>query len=107
MILVSPTFHIVQGSWLHLFALMVTSVIVILVSMGLRIRALMYTGVAFLAADLAAMIIRGSVDRPILLWVAGIGLGASVLALGAICELKREQVLQRVRAVSAALGTWR
>jgi hypothetical protein len=106
-ILVSPTFHIVQGSWIHLFTLMVAAVAVILVAMGLRIRALIYTGTAFLAADLLAMIVRGSVDRPQLLWVAGLSLGASVIGLAAACEMRREQILQRVRAVGAALETWR
>jgi hypothetical protein len=105
-ILVSPTFHIVHGSWIHLFALMLASVVVILMAMGLRVRALIYTGTAFLAADLVAMVIRGSVDRPQLLWVAGLALGASVLGLGAVCELRREQVLQRVRAVTTMLSSW-
>lgn len=106
-ILVSPTFHIVQGSWLHLFTLMVASVLVILAAIGLRVRALVYTGTAFLAADLAAMVIRGSIDHPQLLWIAGLSFGAALLGLGALCELKREQVLQRVRTVSAALEAFR
>ena len=66
-----------------------------------------YTGTAFLAADLAAMVIRGSIDRPQLLWVAGLALGASVVGLGAVCERRREQILQRVRAVGAVLESWR
>ncbi len=106
-ILVSPTFNIVQGSWLHLFSLMVVSVAVILVAMGLRVRALIYTGTAFLAADLVAMVVRGSIDRPQVLWASGLALGASIVALGAICELRREHVLQRVRAVASALESWR
>jgi hypothetical protein len=106
-ILVSPTFHIVTGSWLHIFTLMVASVFTILAAIGFRTRALMYTGTAFLAADITAMIARGSIDHPQLLWVAGAAFGAGILGLGALCELKREQVQQRLRAVGAALAEWK
>lgn len=106
-ILVSPTFQIVTGSWLHIFTLMVASVFTILAAIGFRTRALMYTGTAFLAADIAAMIARGSIDHPQLLWIAGAAFGAGILGLGALCELKREQVQQRVRAVGAALAEWK
>jgi len=106
-ILVSPTFHIVTGSWLHIFTLMVAAVFTILAAIGFRTRALMYTGTAFLAADIVAMIARGSIDHPQLLWVAGAAFGAGILGLGAVCELKREQVQQRVRAVGAALAEWK
>ncbi len=106
-ILVSPTFHIVGGSWLHLFTLMAASVVVTLMSIGLRVRALMYTGAAFLIADLVAVLVRGSIDRPNLLWIAGVGLGTAVLVLGALCENRREVLLQRLRILSAELETWR
>jgi hypothetical protein len=105
-ILVSPTFHIVAGSWLHLFTLMLLSVLVVLGAIGFRVRALMYTGTAFLVADLAAMVVRGSVDDPNLLWIAGVALGAGVVALGAIAERNREALLQRLRVVSATLQAW-
>ncbi len=106
-ILVSPTFHIVEGSWLHLLSLMVISVGVVLAAMGLRLRALMYAGTAFLVADVAAMVVRGSVDEPSLLWIAGILLGVLLVALAAYCERRREQMLQRLRMVAAELETWR
>jgi hypothetical protein len=105
-VLVSPTFQITQGSWLHLFTLMLASVAVVLVAMGLRVRALMYTGTAFLAADVVAMVVRGTIDHPQMLWVAGLTFGAAVLGLGAACELHRERILQRLRAVAAVLETW-
>lgn len=105
-ILVSPTFHIVEGSWIHLLTLMVASVAITLVAMGLRIKALMYTGTAFLVADLAAMVVRGSINDPSLLWIAGILLGVSVIGLAAYCERHREQMLQRLRMVVAELETW-
>jgi hypothetical protein len=106
-ILVSPTFHIISGSWLHLFTLMAASVGVTLLSIGLRARALVYTGVAFLIADILAMLVRGSIDRPNLLWIAGIGLGTAVVVLGALCENRREVLMQRLRILTAELETWR
>lgn len=106
-ILVSPTFHIVEGSWLHLLSLLIVSVLVTLVSMGLRVRALMYMGTAFLVADLIAMVVRGSVDDPSILWIAGIAVGCAVIGLAAYCEGHREGMLQRLRMIAAELETWR
>ncbi len=105
-ILVSPTFHIVSGSWGHLFSLMLMSVLVALVGMGLRIRAMLYLGTAFLTADLLAMVIRGGVDNPSVLWLSGIGLGSAVITLAAYCERHREQLMQRLRLVAAELEAW-
>jgi hypothetical protein len=68
---------------------------------------MLYTGTAFLLADLVAMVVRGTIDHPELLWVAGLALGASVLAVGAAAEMRRERILQRVRAVTASLETWK
>lgn len=106
MILVSPVFHIATGSWLHLFSLLVCSTIVALVAIGLRIRPLLYTGTAFLIADLIAMVVRGTIDNPDLLWLVGLGAGAGVIALAAFFERKRDNVMSRMRLLSAELGTW-
>ena len=105
-VLVSPIFNMLDGSWLPFLTLMVASVLVILIAIGLRGRALMYTGAGFLIADLAGMIVRGCVDHPQLLWVAGLGIGTAVVVVGAVCELKREALLARVRSLSASLEAW-
>lgn len=106
-ILVSPTFNILgDEDWAHMLSLMVASTFVLLASIGLRIRALMYAGTAFLAADLVAMVIRGGLDHPNLLWIVGIAFGAAVVALGAYCEHNREKLLQRMRIVSTQLQQW-
>ncbi|MEZ6042308.1 MAG: hypothetical protein R3C20_17530 [Planctomycetaceae bacterium] len=105
-ILVSPVFQILHGSWLHLLSLLVLCVVVILLSIGLRLRVLVYTGSAFLIADLIAIVVRGSVDHPALLWVSGVGVGISVIALAAFCESHREKVLQKIRFLTAQLATW-
>jgi hypothetical protein len=105
-ILVSPTFHIVEGSWLHLVTLMVASIGVSLLAIGLQVRALMYAGTAFLIADLLAMVVRGGIDHPNFLWIAGIALGSLVILIGAICENHREVVLQMLRLLAARLEAW-
>ncbi len=105
-ILVSPVFHIVDGSWVPLFTLMVASVAVVFLGIGLRVRALVYTGTGFLLADLVAMLVRGTFDHPNLLWLAGISLGAAVLTLAAYCERNREALLQRMRLLAETLQRW-
>ncbi|MCP4505004.1 MAG: hypothetical protein GY826_01240 [Fuerstiella sp.] len=99
-------FEVLGGSWAHMLSLMVLSVVVILLSIGLRLRALVYAGSAFLAADLVAMVVRTTVSHPGLLWVCGIALGGGVIALAAFCENHREKLLARIRLVSAELATW-
>ena len=106
-ILISPTFHIVGGSWLHLFSLMVVSVGVMLVAMGLRVRALIYAGTAFLVADLVAMVVRGSIDNPNVLWLAGLALGAALIALGAVCERNRATLVARICLLTEPLKQWK
>ena len=106
MILVSPVFRIVTGSWLHILTLMVASAVLALAAIGLRIRTLLYTSTAFLLADLVALVTRGSMDEPNVLWIAGVLLGASIIALGAVCENHRETVLARLRGLAAELEQW-
>ncbi|MEQ1827561.1 MAG: hypothetical protein ABL921_16500 [Pirellula sp.] len=106
-ILVSPVFDVLHGSWLHLVTLMVLCVLVILLAIGFKLKALMYTGTAFLLADLFGMIVRSSIDNPTMLWICGLGMGASVIALAAYCERRREVVLARIRMLSHELAKWR
>ncbi|MEZ6060065.1 MAG: hypothetical protein R3C19_06870 [Planctomycetaceae bacterium] len=106
-ILVSPTFNLLGSSWMPHLSLMVFSVAVILAAIGLRLRALAYTGSAFLLADLVAMVVRSTIDNPGLLWIYGVAFGATVIALAAICENHREKLLARIRMLSAELATWK
>lgn len=105
-ILVSPCFEILGGSWLHIASLMILSVLFILIAIGLRLRALIHLGTAFLCVDLVAMVIRSSIDHPGMLWVTGLVIGASVIAIGATCEHYRESLLSRIRILSDELSTW-
>ena len=105
-ILVSPTFEILSGSWLHMVTLMLLSVLVILLAIGLRIRNLVYIGTAFLLADLVAMVIQSAIANPGMLWIGGLATGVAVIALAAYCENHREQLLSRIRLLNAELATW-
>lgn len=105
-ILVSPLFNILGGDWLPLLTLMAASLGVSVLSLGLKSRPLLYSGTAFLVADLIALVVRGSLERTDVLWIVGIALGSSVIALAAYCENHREVVLQRMRMLSATLQTW-
>ena len=105
-ILVSPTFHIVKGDWLPLLTLMIASTAIVLVGIGLRVRALLYAGTAFLFADLVALLVRGSVENANLLWLAGLGLGGGIVFLGAYCEKHREDLIARMHLIASSLKTW-
>jgi hypothetical protein len=105
-VLCSPLPEVIGGSWIHIFALMALSVGVILASIGLRMRSLMYAGTAFLLTDLVAMVIRSTVNNANLLWICGVVLGIGVITLAAFCENHREKLLARIRFLSAELATW-
>ncbi|MFK7819410.1 MAG: hypothetical protein AB8G99_11880 [Planctomycetaceae bacterium] len=106
MILVSPTFHIVDGSWLHMFSLLVCAIVVSLVAIGLRIRPLLYAGTAFLIADIVAMVVFGVSDHPDKLWLFGLAAGIAVIALGAFFESQRANLMSRVRLLATELDAW-
>ena len=105
-ILVSPTLHLVGESWVPMLTLMIASTAIILLAIGLRVRALLYTGTAFLFADLAAILVRGSLDNANLLWLAGLLLGGGIVALGAYCEKHREDLIDRMHLLASSLKTW-
>lgn len=106
LILVTPSFQIVDGSVPHMVYLLVGSISIVLVSMGLRVRALLYAGSGFLLADLVAMITNASRHNMNVLWITGLGVGAAVVVVAAICENHREDLLQRMRQLAARLEAW-
>lgn len=105
-ILVSPVFQILAGSWWHMFSLMLLSVLVVLIAIGLRVRVLMYMGIAFLMADLLTILVRSAIDHPNMLWVSGLGFGLLVIAVGAVCEVYRERLLSKMRILNSELASW-
>jgi hypothetical protein len=105
-ILVSPITRMLDGQWMAYATLMLVSMVVILLAIGLRARAILYTGSAFLAGDLVAIVVRGCVDHPQMLWMTGIALGTAVVGLAAYCERRRDVILARIQTLSAALERW-
>ncbi|WP_437185324.1 hypothetical protein SH668x_002425 [Planctomicrobium sp. SH668] len=106
-ILASPTFEILGGSWVHMLTLMLTSVLMIVVSIGARMKTTMYCATAFLVADMIAVVVHGSMTNPNLLWIVGLVVGFSIIALAAYCEKYRESILSRIRLISADLESWK
>ncbi len=106
MVLSSPLMGIAGGSWLHVFLLMVLSVLMAFAGIGFRVRSMTYSGTAFLIADILWMIVRSSIDHPAMLWVCGVVFGAAVIGLAAYCESHRERLAGRIRLLTAELGTW-
>ena len=82
------------------------AVAVILLAIGMRLKALVHTAAAFLFVDLVAMVIRSTIDHPGMLWGVGLVVGAAVITLAAVCENHREQLLSRIRILSAELAAW-
>jgi hypothetical protein len=77
------------------------SVLGVLAGIMLRVRAFMFLGVAFLGLDIFTMIWHAAVNRyhTWVWWVSGIILGAAILALFALFEKRRDDVLQLVDEV--------
>jgi hypothetical protein len=76
--------------------LAVLSVLGVLAGILFRVRSYLYLGVAFLAVDVLSMIWHAAVDRSQtwVWWACGVALGASILALFALFEKRRPQVLR-------------
>jgi hypothetical protein len=68
----------------------------VLAGILLRVRAFLFLGVGFLLVDVLAMIWHAAVDRSHtwLWWACGIMLGAAILALFAVFEKRRNDVLE-------------
>ncbi len=106
LILGSPLFQVLGGSWIHMLVLMGLSVVVILAAIGLRLRWLMFTASACLAFDLVAMVVRSTMHNLNVLWIVGVLIGIGVIAIAAVCENHRDKLLQRIRLLSSELATW-
>lgn len=67
----------------------------------LRVRAFLFMGVSFLFLDILSMIWHVAVDhyQPWLWWVSGIALGVAILALFAVFEKRRNDVLRLVEEI--------
>jgi hypothetical protein len=81
--------------------LAVLAVAGVLLGILLRVRAFLFLGVGFLFLDVFAMIWHAAVDnyQTWVWWVAGIVLGAAILALFAIFEKRRNDVLRLIEEI--------
>jgi hypothetical protein len=81
--------------WLPII-LAVLAVAGVLAGISLRVRAFLFLGVSFLLLDVLTMIWHAAVDRyqTWVWWVSGIVLGAAILALFAVFEKRRKDVLR-------------
>jgi hypothetical protein len=85
--------------------LAVLSILGVLAGILFRVRSYLYLGVAFLVLVIVSMIWHAAVDlsNPWVWWVSGIVLGAAILALFALFEKRRQNVLHLVED----FRTWR
>jgi len=81
--------------------LAVRFVVGLLAGISLRVRAFVLMGFAFLFLDLFSMIWHAAVDRyqVWVWWASGIVLGAAILALFAVFEKRRLEVLRLLEDV--------
>jgi hypothetical protein len=86
------------ADWRLALVLMVLSVAGILLGISLRIRSFLYLGLTFLVVDLASMLWYAAVMQGhTWIWYAsGIALGAAIIALFAVFEKRRNDVLAAV-----------
>ena len=87
--------HGLIGVFLGPVVLAVLCVAGVLAGVVMRVRAFLFLGVGFLLLDLFAMIWYVAVDRaqPWVWYASGIVLGAAILALFAVFEKRRNDVL--------------
>ncbi len=91
---------VAQAPYLPL-VLAVLSIAGILAGMLLRVRAFLFLGTGFLVLSLFTIIWHAAVDlnQTWILWVSGIVLGLLILALFAMFEKKRQDVLEMVEKI--------
>jgi len=96
-IYISSTAGIID-SFVPQLILMLLSVLGVLAGIMLRVRSFLYLGVTFLLLDLTAMIRYAAfdLDQKWILYASGIVLGAAIIALFAVFEKRRNDVLAAV-----------
>jgi hypothetical protein len=92
---------IARLDWGLALVLAVLSVLGVLAGIALRVRAFLLLGVGFLGVVVFAMIWHAAVDlaQTWLWWASGIALGVAILALFALFEKRRQDVLRVVEEV--------
>ncbi len=93
-------------NWGWQIVLLLLSVAFGAASFRLRSRSLLTVSTAALVIDLACFLIKLRQTAPLLVWVAGILFGLSLMAVAALLEHRREVLLQRIRIWGQELRSW-
>ncbi|RUQ33010.1 MAG: hypothetical protein EKK68_04605 [Candidatus Competibacteraceae bacterium] len=91
--------------WIFVLALTLAMTGVIL-GIALRIRAFLYTGVAFLILNVLGQLLQFYPEQGFSRALILIGLGAVITAGMVFFNLRREAILQRIRIIRADLAEW-
>jgi predicted transporter len=91
--------------WVFVLALVLALAGVIL-GIALRVRAFLYAGVAFLVLNVLGQLLRFYPDQGLSRALILIGLGALITVGMVLFNLKREEIMQRIRIVRADLAAW-
>ena len=78
----------------------------VILGIALRVRAFLYAGVAFLVLNVAGQLIRFYPEQNLSRALILIGLGALITVGMVLFNLKREEIMQRIRIMYADLAAW-
>lgn len=78
----------------------------IMLGIALRVRVFLYAGVAFLVVNVLAQLFRFYPDQGLSRALILIGLGALITVGMVLFNLKREDIMQRIRIMRADLAAW-
>ncbi|TXH94649.1 MAG: DEAD/DEAH box helicase [Rheinheimera sp.] len=78
----------------------------IILGIALRVRAFLYAGVAFLVLNVAGQLARFYPEQSLSRALILIGLGTVITVGMVVFNLKREEIMQRIRIVRADLAAW-
>jgi hypothetical protein len=93
-------------TWAWQAVLLVMTIVFGAASFALRSRSLLTVSTAAMLIDLACFVILIRETEPMLLWVGGLGLGISLIALAAYLEYQREGLAQQIRIFGRELQAW-
>ncbi|HRX62520.1 MAG TPA: hypothetical protein P5260_15090 [Candidatus Competibacter sp.] len=91
--------------WIFVLALALALTGIVL-GIALRVRAFLYAGVAFLVLNVAGQLARFYPEQGLSRALILIGLGAVITVGMVIFNLKREEIMRKIRLVRADLAAW-
>lgn len=91
--------------WVFVLALALAMTGIVL-GIALRVRAFLYAGVAFLVLNVVGQLARFYPEQGLSRALILIGLGATITVGMVVFNLKREEIMQKIRIVRADLAAW-